>query len=53
MQAQIMATEQGNQLQIQQLQERCGAVENAALEAVHHIGALETQVGVCSLPFFV
>jgi hypothetical protein len=47
--AQMMATELGNQLQIQQLKERCGAVENAALEAVHQIGALETQVGVSSL----
>src|SRR5579872_4748643 len=47
--AQMMAMELGNQLQIQQLKECCGAVENVALEAVHRIGALETQVGVSSL----
>ena len=47
--AQMMATELGNQLQIQQLKDHCGAVENAALEAVHHIRALKTQVGVLSL----
>src|SRR5579872_5608374 len=35
--AQMMATKLGNQLQIQQLKERCGAMENAALEAVHRI----------------
>src|SRR5579872_1680268 len=39
--AQMMATELGNQLQIQQLKERCGAMENAALEAVHRIRSLE------------
>src|SRR5579872_6974771 len=50
--AQMMATELGNQLQIQQLKERCGALENASIEAVHCIGSLETQVGVSSLlPF--
>src|SRR5579872_458247 len=49
MKAQMEAMERGNQLQIQQLKERCGAVENAALEAVHRIGSLETQVGVSSL----
>src|SRR5579872_1968603 len=49
MKAQMEATERGNQLQIQQLKERCGAVENATLEAVHQIGSLETQVGVSSL----
>ena len=47
--AQMMATELGNQLQIQQLKERCGALENASIEAVHCIGSLETQVGVSSL----
>src|SRR5579872_1548806 len=46
---QMMATELGNQLQIQQLKERCGALENASIEHVHHIGSLETQVGVSSL----
>ncbi len=49
MKAQMEAMERGNQLQIQQLRDRCGAVENAALEAVHQIGSLETQVGVSSL----
>src|SRR5579872_7209433 len=47
--AQMMATELGNQLQIQQLKEHCGALENASIEAVHHIGSLKTQVGVSSL----
>src|SRR5579872_3099007 len=47
--AQMMAMELGNQLQIQQLKERCGALENASIEAVHCIGSLETQVGVSSL----
>src|SRR5579872_7486293 len=42
--AQMMVTELGNQLQIQQLKERCGALENTSIEAVHHIGSLETQV---------
>jgi hypothetical protein len=50
---QMITTEARNQLQIQQLREQCGAVENAVLEAVHRIGALETQVGVCSLPLVV
>src|SRR5579872_7007433 len=47
--AQMVATELGNQLQIQQLKGHCDAVENTALEAIHCIGALETQVGVSSL----
>src|SRR5579872_4487977 len=47
--AQMMATELGNQLQIQQLRERCGTLENASIEHMHHIGSLETQVGVLSL----
>src|SRR6201993_5561646 len=42
--AQMMATELGNQLQIQQLKEWCGALENASIEAMHHIGSLKTQV---------
>ena len=41
MKAQMETTERGNQLQIQQLHERCGALENASLEAVHRIGSLE------------
>ena len=49
---QMMATELGNQLQIQQLKERCGALENASIEHVHRIGLLETQVGVSSLLLF-
>src|SRR5579872_1083889 len=48
MKAQMETTERGNQLQIQQLRERCGSLENASLEATHRIGSLETQVGVPS-----
>jgi chromosome segregation ATPase len=48
MKAQMESTERGNQLQIQQLRERCGALENTSLEATHRIGSLETQVGVPS-----
>jgi hypothetical protein len=48
MKAQMETTERGNQLQIQQLREHCGALENASLEATHRIGLLETQVGVPS-----
>jgi len=47
--AQMMATELGNQLQIQQLKECCGALENTSIEHMHRIGLLETQVGVSSL----
>src|SRR5579872_5026835 len=50
--AQMMVTELGNQLEIQQLKEWCRALENTSIEAVHRIGSLETQVGVSSLLLF-
>src|SRR5579872_3387990 len=49
--AQVQAMQLESQLQVQQLKERAGLLENTILMAKHKIGVLKTQVEFVPYPF--